>query len=104
MECGEFSPLSAGDLSPSNRAVCVEFFQTAERGSAWPTSRPSGQSCDKSPHSKFSTDARRQSAVGSRRCSILIGFIACRFFSERATREASFQLWDRHHPGDRIAG
>src|SRR2546426_12154734 len=44
--CGGLSPLSAGDLSPSEARVICEPLK---RGSAGPTSRPSGQSGDKSP-------------------------------------------------------
>ena len=59
LECGDSSPLFAGDLSPSQgvartisqkrsaRMVCP----AAQRGAAWTTSRPSGKSGDKSPHS-----------------------------------------------------
>src|ERR1051326_3580297 len=47
LECGGLSPLLAGDLSPSESWVVSEPLK---RGSAGPTSRPSGQSGDKSPH------------------------------------------------------
>ncbi len=60
LECGDLSPLSAGDLSPSSvegqsswwRRALLVVRRTAGRGAAWATSRPSGQSGDKSPHSK----------------------------------------------------
>jgi len=60
LECGDLSSLSAGDLSPSNAVVRMHcqkrsarvVRRTALRGAAWPTSQPSGQSGDKSPHSK----------------------------------------------------
>ena len=60
MECGDLPPLLAGDLSPSHgvmrtyrvkRPVLV-IRRAAPRGAALPTSRPSGKSGDKSPHSK----------------------------------------------------
>ena len=60
LECGDSSPLSAGDLSPSNvgarplvSAAVPSFAARLPRRAAWPTSRPGGQSGDKSPHSKF---------------------------------------------------
>ncbi|MFN3410006.1 MAG: hypothetical protein ACK45B_13490, partial [Limisphaerales bacterium] len=47
LECGDLSPLSpAGDLSPDEGAF------SARRAAASPTSRRSGKSGDKSPHSK----------------------------------------------------
>ena len=55
MECGDSSPLSAGDLSPSNDQSVEKSRRAAGRGTAWPTSRQSNKSGDKSPHSKSST-------------------------------------------------
>ena len=52
LECGDLSPLLAGDLSPSTSHVAV-MSRAAGRGSVWPTSRPNNQSGDKSPHSTF---------------------------------------------------
>ena len=55
MECGDSSPLSAGDLSPSNPPSATAASRAAGRGSALPASRQSGNSGDKSPHSKSAT-------------------------------------------------
>ncbi|MBE0542480.1 MAG: class I SAM-dependent DNA methyltransferase [Verrucomicrobia bacterium] len=55
MECGDSSPLSAGDLSPSNSPGAPASPRAAARGSALPTSRQSGKGGDKSPHSKTAT-------------------------------------------------
>jgi len=60
VECGDLSPLSAGDLSPSNgvtrtrrvKRKVLQIRRAASRGAALPTSRPSGKSGDQSPHSK----------------------------------------------------
>src|SRR6185503_16568015 len=53
LECGEFSPLSAGDLSPSNaKTAAYVLLRAAKRGSALATSRQSAEGGDKSPHSK----------------------------------------------------
>ena len=52
LECGDLSPLSAGDLSPSKSAARPQPGEPLERGSALPTSRQSGKSGDESPHSK----------------------------------------------------
>lgn len=51
MECGDWSQLSAGDLSPSKPRTRSVLDEPLPRGSAVPTSRRSGQSGDKSPHS-----------------------------------------------------
>jgi site-specific DNA-methyltransferase (adenine-specific) len=52
LECADLSALSAGDLSPSNAEGASGFpAQAAERGPALATSRQSGESGDKSPHS-----------------------------------------------------
>jgi hypothetical protein len=51
VECGDLSPLSAGDLSPSQPQACPHFSEPLGRGSAWATSRPGGESGDESPHS-----------------------------------------------------
>ncbi len=67
LECGDLSPLCAGDWSPSNLARRpIErnrrgraFARAAERGAAEPTSRSSAKSGDKSPHSE--TPAARRS-------------------------------------------
>ena len=53
LECGDLSPLSAGDLSPSKSRTRPAFSAPLPRGSASPTSRRSNQSGDKSPHSIF---------------------------------------------------
>ena len=71
LECGDSSPLSAGDLSPSNCVVLTTpakrqvqvARRAARRGAAWATSRPSKKSGDKSPHSK--AQARRQMPLPS---------------------------------------
>jgi len=47
LECGDLSPLFAGDLSPSN-----DENLDLPRAAAWRTSPPREKSCDKSPHSK----------------------------------------------------
>ena len=60
LECDDLSPLSAGDLSPSNvvgreyykKRTVPEVRHAAPRGAALPTSRQSRQSCDQSQHSK----------------------------------------------------
>ena len=60
LECGDSSPLLAGDSSPSNfgaRTIPVKrqvhvICRAALRGAAGATSRPSEKSGDKSPHSK----------------------------------------------------
>ena len=52
MECGDSSPLSAGDLSPSKLHTPPSCCEPLGRGSAWPTSRPGEESGDKSQHSK----------------------------------------------------
>jgi len=52
LECGDSSPLSRGDLSPSNNGSASKLLRAASRGSASPTSRRSAQSADKSAHSK----------------------------------------------------
>lgn len=52
MECGDLSPLSAGDLSPSTCWAHSAFVEPLLRGSAWRASPPSAKSGDKSPHSK----------------------------------------------------
>jgi ABC-type antimicrobial peptide transport system permease subunit len=60
LECGDSSPLSAGDMSPSSPGgrtnwwsrACDAIRRAALRGTALPTSRQSGKSGDKSPHSK----------------------------------------------------
>jgi GTPase SAR1 family protein len=62
LECGDSSPLSAGDLSPSNKQVRAKVRKPLKRGSALPTSRQSTESGDESPHSKF-TDAEMLTAV-----------------------------------------
>jgi excinuclease ABC subunit A len=54
LECGDLSPLSAGDLSPSTTIDVASPSRTAGRGAALPTSRRSAISGDKSPHSKTS--------------------------------------------------
>ncbi|HMP82277.1 MAG TPA: ATP-binding cassette domain-containing protein [Verrucomicrobiota bacterium] len=53
LECGDLSPLSAGDLSPS-KTRRARTQRTAERGAALLTGQQSDQSGDKSPHSKAS--------------------------------------------------
>jgi hypothetical protein len=49
IECGEFSPLSAGDLSPSNRHGC---FSGPLNGLCFADESAKRKSGDKSPHSK----------------------------------------------------
>ncbi|MBE0544797.1 MAG: right-handed parallel beta-helix repeat-containing protein [Verrucomicrobia bacterium] len=82
LECGDLSPLSAGDLSPSN-AVATEsqvnhrkplaICRAALRGAALPTRRQSGQSGDKSPHSK---GVRRSPVAWRVRIAVIL---ACAF-------------------------
>ncbi len=71
LECGDLSPLLAGDLSPSNaghaatwveRIVCT-IRRAAGRGAARATSRPSGESGVKPPHSKWLAFVALVSAV-----------------------------------------
>lgn len=50
LECGDLSPLSAGDLLASNTEASRSHRAT-ERSSAWRTSPPREESGDKSPHS-----------------------------------------------------
>ena len=52
LECGDLSPLSAGDLSPSKSEARPHVHEPLERGSALPTSRQSEESGDESLHSK----------------------------------------------------
>jgi len=52
LECGDLSPLSAGDLSPSNVGTRANYREPLICDSALPTSRQSGESGDESPHSK----------------------------------------------------
>jgi ABC-type antimicrobial peptide transport system permease subunit len=60
LECGDLSPLPAGDLSPSAGMACGSWLsrlalvlrRAAGRGAAWTTSRPSGESGVKPPQSK----------------------------------------------------
>ena len=52
LECGDLSPLSAGDLSPSKSDARPQVREPLKRGSAGPTSRPGAESGDESPHSK----------------------------------------------------
>jgi hypothetical protein len=52
LECGDVSPLSAGDGSPSTLQSRAQVLEPLERGAASPTSRQCGQSCDESQHSK----------------------------------------------------
>jgi hypothetical protein len=51
LECGDLSPLSAGDLSPSKSDARSDVRAPLECSAALPTSRQSGKSGDKSPHS-----------------------------------------------------
>lgn len=52
LECGDLSPLSAGDLSPSKSDARPQLGEPLKRGSALPTSPQSAKSGDESPHSK----------------------------------------------------
>jgi hypothetical protein len=60
LECDDLSSLSAGGLPPSSRVGWMDWIRrtgtvvrrAALRGAAWPTSRPSGESGVKPPHSK----------------------------------------------------
>ena len=63
LECGDLSPLSAGDLSPSTTQRATRAPHAAKRGSALPASRQSAQSGDESPHSKASRSLRIQNAT-----------------------------------------
>ncbi len=53
LECGDWSPLSAGDLSPSNAEARPNFAGPPGRGCALPTSRQGAKSGDRSPHFKI---------------------------------------------------
>src|SRR5262245_59309128 len=53
LECGDLSPLLAGDLSPSSWQTTREHPHAAERAVVWLTSQPNRKSGDKSPHSKI---------------------------------------------------
>lgn len=40
MECGDLSPLSAGDLSPSSEMASPIILRTAKHGAIWLASQP----------------------------------------------------------------
>jgi tetratricopeptide (TPR) repeat protein len=52
LECGDLSPLSTGDLSPSKANQRTRAYEPQLRGVAGATSRSGAESGDKSPHSK----------------------------------------------------
>ena len=86
--CGSSSPLSAGNLSPSNGEV-TDSPRAAQRVAAWRTSPPRAESCDKSQHSKAQLIVLvRNLAQFEAALSCGIGTIYCDFENPRKYRDA----------------
>ena len=101
-ECGDLSPLSAGDLSPSKSVPRPTFLTRPApdgpllRGPASPTSRRSGQSGDESPHSKARAFVLVAILVIVMLLSMLVVSLLFRFKAEDTAAHASVgteQAW-----------